>query len=145
MSGEEDWAALVPELMVSDVERSRDFYCGLCGFSLRYERPEDRFLYLQMGRAQIMLEEVDWEEGWMTAPLERPFGRGINLQIEVEDVASLSGRLEAAGIRPFRPLHEAWYRDGAMEHGQAQMLVQDPDGYLLRFVEDLGTRPAVEM
>lgn len=144
MSGDKDWAVLVPELMVSDVECSRDFYCGLCGFSLRYERPEDRFPYLQMGGAQIMLEEVDREEGWVTGPLERPFGRGINLQIEVADVAALSGRLEAAGIRPFKPLHEAWYRDGTAEHGQMQVLVQDPDGYLLRFVEDLGTRSVVD-
>lgn len=144
MTGEEDWAALVPELMVSDLQRSRTFYCGLCGFSLRYERPEDGFLYLQLGRAQIMLEEAVTGEGWVTAPLERPFGRGINLQIEVANVAALSGRLEAAGIRPFHPLHEAWYRDGAVEHGQAQVLVQDPDGYLLRFVEDLGTRSVVQ-
>jgi hypothetical protein len=49
--------------------------------------------------------------------------------------------LEAAGIVPFRALHEAWYREGDVEHGQAQLLVQDPDGYVLRFVEVLCERP----
>ena len=139
---EEGWAALVPELLVSDLARSRAFYCGLCGFAVRFARPEEGFLYLQRGGAQIMLEELG-EEAWVTGPLEAPFGRGINLQIEVEALAPLAARLAAAGVVPFRALEEAWYREGAVEHGQAQLLVQDPDGYLLRFVEVMGTR-AVE-
>lgn len=134
------WAALVPELLVADLGRSQEFYCGICGFAVRFARPEDGFLYLDLGGAQIMLEEVS-EEAWITAPLERPFGRGINLQIEVAEVAPIAARLEAAGIVPFRALHEAWYREGDVEHGQAQLLVQDPEGYLLRFVEVLGERP----
>jgi catechol 2,3-dioxygenase-like lactoylglutathione lyase family enzyme len=139
-SEDEDWAALVPELLVADLVRSQDFYCGVCGFALRFARPEEGFVYLQLGGAQIMLEEVS-AEAWVTGPLEPPFGRGINFQIEVEAVAPIAARLEAAGVVPFRALHEAWYREGAVEHGQAQLLVQDPDGYLLRFVEVLGERP----
>lgn len=135
------WAALVPELLVGDIERSRAFYCAVCGFSPRFARPEDGFLYLHLGGAQLMLEEAS-EGSWVTAPLEPPLGRGINLQIEVAALAPLAARLEAAGIAPFRPMRTAWYRDGDVEHGQAELLVQDPDGYLLRFVEVLGTRPA---
>lgn len=138
---EEGWAALVPELLVVDLARSRGFYCDLCGFAQRFAREEDGFLYLQLGAAQIMLEEIG-AGAWLTGPIEPPFGRGINLQIEVEAVAPIAARLAAAGVVPFRALHEAWYREGDVEHGQAQLLVQDPDGYLLRFVEVLGTRPA---
>ena len=138
---EEGWAALVPELLVVDLARSRGFYCDLCGFALRFAREEDGFLYLKLGAAQIMLEEIG-AGAWLTGPIEPPFGRGINLQIEVEAVAPIAARLAAAGVVPFRALHEAWYREGDVEHGQAQLLVQDPDGYLLRFVEVLGTRPA---
>ncbi|MCZ8153017.1 MAG: VOC family protein [Rhodobacteraceae bacterium] len=140
---EEEWAALVPELLVADLARSRAFYCDLCGFAVRFARPEDRFLYLELGAAQIMLEEMG-EEAWVTGPMQAPFGRGINLQIEVEAVAPIAARLAAAGVVPFRALHEAWYREGDVEHGQAQLLVQDPDGYLLRFVEVLGERPVAE-
>lgn len=139
-SEDEDWAALVPELLVADLVRSQDFYCGVCGFALRFARPEEGFVYLQLGGAQIMLEEVR-AEAWVTGPLEPPFGRGINFQIEVDAVAPIAARLDAAGVVPFRALHEAWYREGEVEHGQAQLLVQDPDGYLLRFVEVLGERP----
>lgn len=140
---DERWAALVPELLVADLARSRAFYCDLCGFAVRFARPEDGFLYLELGGAQIMLEEMG-EEAWVTGPMQAPFGRGINLQIEVEAVAPIDTRLAAAGVVPFRALHEAWYREGDVEHGLAQLLVQDPDGYLLRFVEVLGERPVAE-
>ena len=73
--GDGRWAALVPELLVADLGRSQEFYCGICGFAVRFSRPEDGFLYLDLGGAQIMLEEVS-EEAWITAPLEQPFGRG---------------------------------------------------------------------
>lgn len=139
-SEDEYWAALVPELMVRDLNRSLAFYRDGCGFNLRYARPEDGFAYLQLGRAQMMLEEVH-AESWQTGPLERPFGRGINLQIEVTDATALCARLTRLGVPLFRPLSTDWYRDGETEHGQTQFLVQDPDGYLLRFMQPLDTRP----
>lgn len=140
MSGDDGWAPLVPELLVTDLTRSLAFYCDTCGFRLRFQRPDDGFAYLDLGGAQIMLEEVS-DESWLTGPLQPPFGRGINLQIEVPDSGALLARLGAAGIAPFRPLSTDWYREGAIEHGQSQFLVQDPDGYLLRFVQPLGERP----
>jgi hypothetical protein len=41
----------------------------------------------------------------------------------------------------FVPLEERWYRRDDVLLGNRQFLVQDPDGYLLRFFEDLGERP----
>lgn len=137
-----EWAALVPELLVTNLDQSRRFYCDLCGFGVRFARPADGFLYLQHGAAQLMLEEAG-PESWVTGPLEAPLGRGMNLQIEVEGLAALVARLEAAGVVPFRSLQTEWYREGDLEHGQAELLVQDPDGYLLRFVEVLGIRDAL--
>jgi catechol 2,3-dioxygenase-like lactoylglutathione lyase family enzyme len=138
--GTENWAALVPELLVSELDRALAFYRDLCGFRVRYGRPEDGFAYLDLGQAQIMLEELG-EDAWLTGRLDPPFGRGLNLQIEVADVAALAGKLTAAGLPLFRPLTTEWYRQDDVEHGQSQFLVQDPDGYLLRFVQPLATRP----
>lgn len=138
--GEEFWAALVPELLVSDLEQSLAFYRVGCGFSVRFRRPEDGFAYVELGKAQMMLEEVS-EDSWTVGPLEPPFGRGLNFQIEVDDAASLHDRLLASGFSMFRPLTTEWYRVGNLENGQTQFLVQDPDGYLLRFVQHLGERP----
>lgn len=44
--------ALVPELGVSDWRRSRAFYCDLVGFEVAYERPEEGFSDLTLGKAQ---------------------------------------------------------------------------------------------
>ena len=129
---------LVPELLVSNHAASRDFYVRIIGFSVRYERPDEKFSYLDLDGAELMIEqETDF---WTTAPREKPYGRGINLQIEVAALDPMLSRLEEAGIALFRPAEEAWYRIGDTYGGNRQFLVQDPDGYLLRMFENLGQR-----
>jgi catechol 2,3-dioxygenase-like lactoylglutathione lyase family enzyme len=137
----EYWAALVPELLVTDLDLSLTFYVDLCGFRIRISRPEDGFAYLALGHAQIMLEELS-DEAWQTAALSPPFGRGINMQIEVADITALHTRVTQAGWPLFQPLTTQWYRDGTIEHGQTEFLLQDPDGTLLRFMQHLDQRPA---
>ena len=80
---------LVPEFYVSDIGVSRAFYTDVLGFDVAFERPEDGFVYLSRKGAELMLDAI--ETGWtsLTAPLEAPFGRGVNLQIWTEDVGSL--------------------------------------------------------
>jgi catechol 2,3-dioxygenase-like lactoylglutathione lyase family enzyme len=129
--------ALVPELDVTDLAASLGFYVGVLGFRVRYERPEERFAYLEREGAEIMLEEAAGPgRRFRTAALARPFGRGINLQIRCTDAAALAGR-----CKPLIALEERWYRVGVAERGNRQFVVADPDGYLLRFFEDLGERP----
>ena len=124
---------------MSDFERSLAFYLDLAGFEILYERPEDAFAYLSLGGAELMIERDD--RMWSTGPLEHPRGRGINLQIEVPDAAAAHERFLARGYPVMVPIEERWYRRDDVYVGQKQFLVQDPDGYLLRFAEDLGTRP----
>ena len=133
-------AKLVPELLVSEYEISRDFYVRVIGFGVRYERPEEKFSYLDLDGAALMVEQET--EFWATATREKPYGRGINLQIEVDAIDPILTRLADAGIALFRPVEEAWYRSGETYRGNRQFLVQDPDGYLLRMFEDLGERAA---
>jgi len=133
------FAALVPELEVEELDVSLDFWCAVLGFQIAYQRPEKGFAFLQRDGAQVMLCQRNGI--WDTALLERPFGRGINFEIRVESVAPLLGVLAANGWPLFRPIEDAWYRIGAEETGNRQFLVQDPDGYLLRFTENLGRRP----
>lgn len=133
-------AKLVPELLVSNHAASLDFYVRMIGFEVRYDRPAEKFAYLDLGGAELMIEqETDF---WRTAPREKPYGRGINLQIEVDDLDGIVARLSAAGIPLFRPVEEAWYRTGDHYSGNRQFLVQDPDGYLLRIFQDLGESAA---
>ena len=106
---------------------------------MRYERPEERFAYLERGRAELMLQEAAGPGRRLrTAPLERPLGRGVNLQIEVdEDVGLIEQRAVAAGHAVVVGVEEVWYRTPAGLEGNRQVVLADPDGYLLRFFTDL--------
>lgn len=133
---------LVPELIVTALTSSLDFWVTQLGFDIGYQRSEEGFAYLDLQGAQIMLEQYDPDAGqWLTAPLEKPLGRGINLQIDVPAVAPVLQRLAANGWPLFRDVEDAWYRAGEVEAGQRQFIVQDPDGYLVRLVQRLGERP----
>ncbi|WP_156761128.1 bleomycin resistance protein [Microbacterium karelineae] len=134
--------ALVPELLVSDVSRSIAFWCGVCGFEIAYERPDEGFAYLTRGSAHVMLEKHGVGRNWITAPLGPPLGRGINFQISVPDIAPILAALRGARHPLFMAPEEKWYRvsDGE-EAGVRQFLVADPDGYLLRFQQSLARRP----
>ena len=59
---------LVPELIVTDLARSLSFYRDLLGFAIRYERPEDRFVYLSRQGAAIMLEQHMTNNGFGPTP-----------------------------------------------------------------------------
>jgi len=131
---------LVPELYVKDINKTRQFYVGVLGFEVLYERLEDKFIYTQRGDTQMMFEELGESRAWITADLVYPHGRGINFQIEVESVDQLYKSVEAEGIKPFLPLEDRWYRKDDVYIGNRQFMVQDPDGYLLRFFQDLGSR-----
>jgi catechol 2,3-dioxygenase-like lactoylglutathione lyase family enzyme len=131
---------LVPELSCSDIERSLKFYIGVLGFEVLYARPEERFAYVQREGAELMLDQVG-ESSWTTAELAHPYGRGMNLQIEVTDVDALYATVQLAGSPIYLPIEEKWYRREETLVGNRQFIVQDPDGYLLRFAEDLGERP----
>lgn len=135
-------ARMVPELLVSDLSRSLAFWMGLCGFKVAYRREAEGFIYLDLDGAQFMLEEMRGDDYWITGPLEAPLGRGINFEIKVTAIEPLVQSLEAAGWPLYRGPQERWYRSDATEVGVRQFLVQDPDGYLLRFSARIGVRPA---
>lgn len=128
---------LVPELLVSDFDKSLRFYVEIIGCCIRYDRPAQRFAYLDLDGVHLMIEQES--DFWKTGAREYPYGRGISLQIEVGDLDNLLRRIEAAGLPLFRPVEDAWYRTGDVYGGNRQFLIQDPDGYLLRFFQDLGT------
>ena len=130
-----EWAWLIPELSCADLEKSITFYISQLGFSVRFTRKG--FAFIERGKLQIMLEQAG--EGWKTAPLEHPYGRGVNFSMEVADVDAMVAVM-SHDTPLFRPIAENWYREDVQEHGQREFLIQDPDGYLLRFTQSLGMR-----
>jgi catechol 2,3-dioxygenase-like lactoylglutathione lyase family enzyme len=135
------WARLIPELVVSDLEASLLFYRDRLGFTVLYDRSEERFAMLDKEGAQIMLEEKGEGRHFTNGFPSHPYGQGINFQIEIDDVDGLYEDLLTQDTDIFCPIEEKWYRTGEMEAGNRQFVVADPDGYLLRFFTDLGERP----
>lgn len=127
--------ALIPELSVSDISESKKFYMDILGFHLEYERVNDKFAFLSLGEAQMMLEEINGS--WDTGELIHPLGRGINFQIDIDDVEKLAAALKRNGINLFREMMENHYESDKGVFVKKEILVQDPDGYLLRFSQSL--------
>ena len=125
--------SMIPELTVADIERTREFYVGVLQFKVEYERPENKFIFLSYEDIQMMFEQENGHGS--VGALEYPFGRGINFEMTVSDVEAVYKRLSDAGIIPFREMKVSRYRSGNEEIVQKEFLVQDPDGYLLRFTD----------
>lgn len=123
--------ALIPELTLSDINKSKDFYIGILQFKVEYERPEDKFGFISKEDNQLMLEQ-DNGHG-RTGDLVYSYGRRVIIEMTVSDVSSLYQRVLQSGITPFRELRENHYRNGDEVIVQKEFLIQDPDGYLLRF------------
>jgi catechol 2,3-dioxygenase-like lactoylglutathione lyase family enzyme len=64
----------------------------------------------------------------------------VNFSIAAPDVSYMAKVLEAKKYSLRIPVRDQWHRQNQIEHGERQLWVMDPDGYLLRFIEDLGTR-----
>lgn len=97
---------------------------------------------LERQGSRIMLEEIrnNSKRIWLNAPLEKPFGRGINFEIKTDNINLLYDDVKKSGAVIFLPIEEKWYRANNVELGNRQFIVQDPDGYMLRFAEDIGER-----
>lgn len=128
---------LTPELECLDFEKSLRFYIDVVGYSVQYRRPDFAMLLLEETRLMINQSKGEWQTG----SLEYPLGRGVNFQIQISDVDAIYSRIVKAGHPIFVPMEEVWYQANDILLGQRQFLVQDPDGYLLRFNQSLGTKP----
>jgi catechol 2,3-dioxygenase-like lactoylglutathione lyase family enzyme len=134
-------STIIPEIKVIDFKKSLDFYTRLAGFHILYERLENDFAMLEINGGQLMIEGLsEKSRSWLSGQLEKPFGRGMHLQIEVQNVQILFQTFEKAHYPIFLEMEEKWYRIGDKETCNKQFLVQDPDGYLLRFFEHMSNR-----
>lgn len=129
----------IPELSVTNLENSLKFY-KTAGFKLEYDRPENKFAFISLGEIQFMLQEFYITDKWNIAPITYPFDNGINFQLEVDNIRQIYSNLKNANYEITFDIEENWYRQDNKLLGNKEFLVQDPDGYLLRFSEDLGER-----
>lgn len=131
---------LIPELSVSDFDRSLDFYTKILGFKIEYERANFAFLSFQGSQLMIDAGNFSKDSPWFTGKLEYPRGRGIHFQLEVKDLAPLLNSLKKKNYPVKEQPKEYWFRKDKKLIGMNGFLVMDPDGYLLMFYEDLGEK-----
>lgn len=139
---------LVPELWCSNFDASIEFYTNVVGFEVAQRRGGDPHAYLSFHGAQIMLAHWELDGNWVPwypEHMERPYGRGINLQFMVPDVDGLYEAALGRGAEPLVEIYEddIWKSD-CMDT-RRQFMVSDPDGYVLRFAQSLRTRPVEEV
>lgn len=129
----------IPELSVTNLENSLKFY-KTAGFKVEYDRLENKFAFISLGEIQFMLQEIADNDKWDLAPLSYPFGNGINFQLEVKNLDDIYNSFKNSNYKITFDIEENWYRQDNKLLGNKEFLIQDPDGYLLRFSEDLGKK-----
>ena len=122
---------MIPELSVFDIERTKKFYREL-GFKIEYERTEDKFVFMSFQDSQFMFEQIH-DDGWNIGELVNPLGRGINFSIAVDDIEELYKLVKTLNFEIYKELTRNKYQVNGTEETQIEFLIQDPNGYLLRF------------
>lgn len=87
-----------------------------------------------------MLQELSDNDKWDVGELKYPFGNGINFQLEVDDLDEIYNNFKKKNYVIAFDIEENWYRHDDKMLGNKEFLIQDPDGYLLRFTQDLGEK-----
>ena len=124
-------------LNVEDVERSVKFYRSL-GFDTRWENKgdDDRLAYagVGIGDAVIALGRIPKDRRAMAKDyadwVSTPLGAGVMITVELQDVEKIHAMAKKAKAPIDSPLSERLY-------GTAFM-VNDPDGYVVRFLRPKG-------
>ena len=126
-----DFNNLIPELSVFDILQTKKFYKEL-GFKIEYERQKEKFIFMSFQDSQFMFEQIH-DDAWNTGELSYPLGRGINFSIAVEDVEELYKLVKTLNFEIYKELTRNKYQVNGTEETQIEFLIQDPNGYLLRF------------
>ena len=134
---------LIPELSVSNFEKSLEFYTKILGFKVDYKREESKFAFMSLEGSQLMIDQGNGSKKspWFSGKLEYPRGRGVHFQIELKKIAPVLNKLKKSNYPVKEPPKEYWFRKESSLIGVKGFLVMDPDGYLLLFNEDIGTKP----
>ena len=122
--------SLIPELSVSNIANSIEFYTSI-DFQIVYERKKDKFCFLELENNQIMIEQIN--KNWNTGILEYPFGRGINISMSIKNIDQYYNKIKEKNIKIFQEIQINKYQVDEKIYEDKEFLIQDPDGYLLRF------------
>jgi catechol 2,3-dioxygenase-like lactoylglutathione lyase family enzyme len=121
---------LTPNLVVSDLQRSLEFYRDILGFTVATTVPDQPpyvFAALQSGAIEVFLNARDSAVSEYPRFKDRPIGGTLTLFIEVHGVGEIYDSLRSK-VNVVTPLEKKWY-------GLTEFAFEDPDGYTITFAE----------
>ncbi len=149
------WAPIVCELYVSDIATSLKFWCDILGFTIAYQRPQERFAYLERAEGgQVMLyqpnDEGDQASDSTPARTQdstdaRDLEPKAMLQIYVDTLSPLIDAITEHQWPLLRGPEEVWRRWGDKMGGKREIRLSDPDGHWVLVGEDIGLRPLPQL
>ena len=120
--------SVVPMLLVTEMERSVNWYVNGLGFTIVNTWMPDgklRWCWMELGGAALMLQQLrpqDRDQMGMN-----PFwGAGAALYFQCQDAVSLYRQFSARGIEATE--------EPAVGNGNWEVFLLDPDGYRINFV-----------
>ena len=78
-----------------------------------------------------MVEEINGY--WSVGEISYPFGNGVNFQIYTENIDDIYKVCKQKNLNFFRELMINEYKINNQIVTEKEFLIQDPDGYLIRF------------
>ena len=112
----------VPFFMITNIERSLQFYCEGLGFTLKQKwTPQEKieWCWLELGTASLMLQE--YRPGRVPAG---KLGEGVSICFMCRDALAIYREARARGLEPKRPF---------VGNGLWVTSLTDPVGYRLDF------------
>lgn len=130
---------VVPNLIVSNIDASTEFYRDTLGFSVVTTVPDEApfvFVWLKRGDVSVFLNVASAVAHDLPAVAVRPIGGTATLFVMVEPDSAGNGvdaLFAAIGSRchVVMPLKDQFY-------GMREFAIEDPDGYVLIFAQRIG-------
>lgn len=119
-----EFRSLTPNLVVNDINRSAAFYHDVLGFQQVATVPEQSpFVFVWLKR--------DTVEIFLNIPQNATPTAGTNsMYIKMKGIDDLAAKVEKAGVKLAIPMHTEFY-------GMKEFAVNDSDGYLIIFAEEV--------
>ena len=125
-----DLQKLTPNLIVSDVQRSIDFYRDVLEFTVSQTVPDQGpfvFAIVARGGVEVFLNAPEPARAEYPALAARDIGGSLTLFINVTGIRQAHEQLKDR-VNVVMPLEKKWY-------GPTEFAFTDPDGYVITFAE----------
>ena len=125
--------SVTPNLIVTDIDRSTAFYRDVLGLTVHATVPPDAapfvFVWLQSGDVNIFLNDRNTVAEIDPHLAAKPVGGAFTIYLRVTGVDAIWERVKDRA-KVAEPINTKFY-------GMREFAVEDPDGFLITFAEEM--------